>query len=67
MVDWGEHNRQPKKFFQTSEYKFETPTTRPPATLLPLLKHKNLVIPVKMFEILGSILGRISYKAIKFI
>ena len=67
IIDWEEYNRQPKFFFQKLEFRFETPTTRPFSTLLPLLKHGNFGVPVKMFEMLVNFLSRVSCKGIKFI
>ena len=41
-----------RNVFIKSEFSFQTSTTRPPSTLLPLLKHGSLGVSMKMFEVL---------------
>ena len=48
FIDWEDHNRQPKKFFLKSEFRFETTTKHPPSPLLPLPKHGNVGVLVKI-------------------
>ena len=48
FFDWEDHNRQPKKYFFKSEFKFETTIKRAPSSFLPLLKHGNVGVLVKI-------------------